>query len=65
MANDSFKVGKYKKAIDLYFAAEAFAPGQKGVVKDSVKSIFDSIELSWGNCPTDESLRTPAPINTT
>jgi sulfatase modifying factor 1 len=36
--------GAYKTAIDKYFAAEAFDPNKKEVVRGKVKEVFDKIE---------------------
>ncbi len=36
--------GAYKTAIDKYFAAEAFDPNKKDVVRGKVKEVFDKIE---------------------
>jgi len=40
----AFKKGEYKKAINKYFAAEAFDPSKKEVVKGKVNVVFDKIE---------------------
>jgi WD40 repeat protein len=40
----AFKNGAYKKAINKYFAAEAFDPAKKQQVKAKVNKVFDSIE---------------------
>jgi hypothetical protein len=40
----AFNKGQYKIAINKYFAAEAFDPTKKDVVKEKVKRAFDAIE---------------------
>ncbi len=40
----AFKNQEYKKAINKYFAAEAFDPGKKDEVKAKVNLVFDRIE---------------------
>ncbi len=40
----AFKKGEYKTAINKYFAAEAFDPSQKEIVKARVKDVFDKVE---------------------
>lgn len=40
----SFKQGQYKKAINKYFAAEAFDPSKKSDVKERVNKTFEKIE---------------------
>ena len=42
--DSAFKNGQYKLAIDKYFAAEAFDPAKKDVVKEKMKLTFDKIE---------------------
>jgi hypothetical protein len=42
--DDAFKNGQYKAAINKYFAAEAFDPSKKDVVKEKLKLTFDKIE---------------------
>ena len=42
--DDAFRRGQYKTAIDKYFAAEAFDPSKKDVVKEKVRQVFDKIE---------------------
>jgi len=42
--DDAFKSGQYKAAINKYFAAEAFDPSKKDVVKEKLKLTFDKIE---------------------
>ena len=42
--DDAFKNGQYKTAINKYFAAEAFDPTKKNIVKDRVNIVFDAIE---------------------
>ena len=44
MGDDAFKRKEYKKAINLYFAAEAFDPSKKDIIKDRVNKVFDMIE---------------------
>ncbi|MCC5945338.1 MAG: hypothetical protein JJT94_10405 [Bernardetiaceae bacterium] len=44
MGDRSFEQGQYKKAINLYFAAEAFEPSQNKTVKDKINKVFDKIE---------------------
>src|SRR5258705_7053315 len=39
-----FKKGQYKTAINIYFAAEAFDPTKKDVVKAKVNRVFDRID---------------------
>ena len=41
--DDAFKRKEYKKAINLYFAAEAFDPSKKEIVKGKVNEVFDRI----------------------
>src|SRR6478672_7423800 len=38
------KIGQYKLAVDKYFAAQAFDPAKKDVVKEKIKFTFDKIE---------------------
>jgi len=40
----AFNKGEYKTAINKYFAAEAFDPTKKDVVKEKVNRVFDKIE---------------------
>jgi hypothetical protein len=40
----AFKNGQFKIAVDKYFAAEAFDPTKKDIVKGKVKLTFDKIE---------------------
>lgn len=40
----AFKKGEYKKAINKYFAAEAFEPGRKEEVRKKVNQVFDTIQ---------------------
>ena len=40
----AFAKGEYKTAINKYFAAEAFDPSKKEVVKGRVNAVFDKIE---------------------
>jgi hypothetical protein len=40
----AFKNGHYKLAIEKYFAAEAFDPTKKNIVREKVKLTFDKIE---------------------
>jgi hypothetical protein len=40
----AFNKGQYKIAINKYFAAEAFDPTKKDVVKEKVSGVFDAIE---------------------
>ena len=42
--DDAFKNGQYKAAINKYFAAEAFDPSKKDVVKEKLNLTFDKIE---------------------
>jgi hypothetical protein len=42
--DSAFKNGQYKLAIDKYFAAQAFDPAKKNVVKEKMKLTFDKIE---------------------
>jgi hypothetical protein len=42
--DDAFNNQEYKKAISKYFAAEAFDPGKKDLVKAKVNKVFDRIE---------------------
>lgn len=42
--DDAFRQGKYRDAINLYFAAEAFEPAQSAAVKAKVNAVFDRIE---------------------
>ncbi len=42
--DEAFKNGKYKAAINKYFAAEAFDPSKKENVKVKVNAVFDKIE---------------------
>ena len=42
--DEAFKEGQYKLAINKYFAAEAFDPDKKDVVKEKVRLTFDKIE---------------------
>lgn len=42
--DDAFNRQEYKIAINKYFAAEAFDPGKKDVVKEKVNKVFDRIE---------------------
>ncbi|MCC5946703.1 MAG: leucine-rich repeat domain-containing protein [Bernardetiaceae bacterium] len=44
MADAAFKTGSYKRALNLYFAAEAFSPQKKEEVKAKVNMVFDKIE---------------------
>lgn len=53
--DDAFKKGQYKTAINKYFAAEAFDPGKKDVVKEKVNRAFDAIEALRKKA--DESFR--------
>ena len=41
----AFAKGEYKNAINKYFAAEAFDPSKKEVVKRKVNVVFDKIEV--------------------
>jgi hypothetical protein len=43
-ADDAFKNGQYKVAINKYFAAEAFDPSKKDIVNEKVKLTFDKID---------------------
>ena len=43
MGDNEFKKREYKKAINLYFAAEAFESAKKDIVKEKVNKVFDSI----------------------
>lgn len=40
----AFKKGEYKTAVNKYFAAEAFDPTKKEVVKIKVNQVFDKVE---------------------
>jgi hypothetical protein len=42
--DDAFKNGQYKVAINKYFAAEAFDPSKKDIVKEKLNSTFDRID---------------------
>ena len=42
--DDAFKNGKYKTTINKYFAAEAFDPSKKEIVKEKVNNVFDRIQ---------------------
>ena len=42
--DDAFKKAQYKTAINKYFAAEAFDPTKKDIVKEKVNKVFDAIE---------------------
>ena len=42
--DDAFNKGQYKIAINKYFAAEAFDPSKKEIVKEKVNKAFDRIE---------------------
>ena len=42
--DDAFNKGQYKMAINKYFAAEAFDPSKKEIVKEKVNKVFDMIE---------------------
>ncbi len=46
--DDAFKNQEYKKAINKYFAAEAFDPAKKDEVKTRVNKVFDKIEKLRG-----------------
>lgn len=48
----AFKKGEYKKAINKYFAAEAFEPSKKKEVKARVNKVFDKIEMLRGEADT-------------
>lgn len=42
--NDAFQNGQYKLAINKYFAAQAFDPSKKDIVKEKLKLTFDKID---------------------
>jgi hypothetical protein len=42
--DEAFRKGQYKTAINKYFAAEAFDPPKKDIVKEKVSETFDKIE---------------------
>jgi hypothetical protein len=42
--DDAFNGGQYKVAINKYFAAEAFDPSKKDIVKQKLNQTFDKIE---------------------
>jgi len=52
--DEAFKKGDYKKAIAKYFAAEAFDPIKKNVVKDSVNKVFYAIDALRIKAVNDE-----------
>ncbi|MEO5683302.1 MAG: hypothetical protein ABIQ88_11715 [Chitinophagaceae bacterium] len=41
----AFSNGQFKTAINKYFAAEAFDPSKKGLVKERVNRVFDNVEM--------------------
>ena len=42
--DDAFRRGEYKIAVNKYFAAEAFDPSKKDIVKEKLKLTFDKID---------------------
>src|SRR5882672_8052903 len=42
--DDAFKNGQYKVAVNKYFAAEAFDPSKKDIVKEKLRLTFDKID---------------------
>ena len=47
--DDAFRRGEYKIAINKYFAAEAFDPTKKDIVKEKVNKAFDAIDALRSN----------------
>ncbi len=65
LGDDAFNKQQYKKAINKYFAAEAFDPDKKDSVKIKVNMVFDAIEALRKKAVTDAERAKKATKNET
>ncbi|MCC5946193.1 MAG: leucine-rich repeat domain-containing protein [Bernardetiaceae bacterium] len=42
--DDAFKKGEFKKAMQKYFAAEAFEPSKRSIVQSKITRVFDKVD---------------------